>query len=146
VTYSDDCVNLVKESEGFKAHPYKDSAGFGTVGYGHKILPGEDFADGVTIDEAERILTEDMDQALRGVESLVKVSLTQGQVDALVDFVFNEGAGRLATSTLLRKLNAGYVNEVPAELARWNLAGGKVLPGLVIRRQKEIELWGKEIQ
>jgi len=140
---SSDCVKLVKESEGFRSKPYRDAAGLGTVAFGHKILPHEDFSAGVTIEQGEEILWKDLCQAADSVDLLVKVSLTQGQYDALCDFVFNEGAGRLKDSTLLRKLNMGLYDQIPAELARWNLAGGKVLPGLVVRRQKEIDLWGR---
>ena len=143
MTYSQDCIDLVKQSEGFSAHPYKDSAGYGTVGYGHKIKAGEDFEDGLTVAEAEALMREDLDKAAAGVNELVKAKLTQGQFDALTDFVFNLGAGKLKDSTLLRKLNAGYGDEVPAELLRWVYAGGEKLPGLVTRRQRECDLWRK---
>ena len=75
--------------------------------------------------------------------ALVKVPLTQGQCDALTDFAFNMGLGNLGNSTLLRKLNAGYGEEVPSELLRWVYAGGEKLPGLVTRRQREVDLWRK---
>ena len=143
MTYSQDCIDLVKQSEGFSAHPYKDSAGYGTVGYGHKIKAGEDFEDGLTVAEAEALMREDLDKAAAGVNELVKAKLTQGQFDALTDFVFNLGAGNLRNSTLLRKLNAGYGDEAPAELLRWVYAGGEKLPGLVTRRQREVDLWRK---
>ena len=144
MNYSDDCVALVKQSEGFSAHPYKDSAGYGTVGYGHKIVAGEDFEDGLTVAEAETLMREDLDKASASVSQLVKVPLSQGQFDALTDFAFNLGAANLRNSTLLRKLNAGYGEEVPAELLRWVYAGGEKLPGLVTRRQREVALWTKE--
>ena len=143
MTYSQDCVDLVKQSEGFSAHPYKDSAGYGTVGYGHKIVAGEDFEDGLTVAEAETLMREDLDKAAHAVNELVKVPLTQGQFDALTDFTFNLGAANLRNSTLLRKLNSGYADEVPAELLRWIYAGGEKLSGLIVRRQREVELWRK---
>jgi len=143
MTYSQDCIDLVKASEGFSAHPYKDSAGYGTVGYGHKIVAGEDFEDGLTVAEAETLMREDLDKAAHAVNELVKVPLTQGQFDALADFAFNLGAANLRNSTLLRKLNSGYGDEVPAELLRWIYAGGEKLSGLIVRRQREVELWRK---
>lgn len=143
MTYSQDCIDLVKQSEGFSAHPYKDSAGVGTIGYGHKILPGEDFEDGLTVTEAEALMRGDLDKAAHAVNELVKVPLTQGQFDALADFAFNLGAANLRNSTLLRKLNAGYGDDVPVELLRWVYAGGDKLSGLIVRRQREVELWRK---
>jgi lysozyme len=71
----------------------------------------------------------------------VKVALTQGQFDALVDFVFNLGAGRLAGSTLLRMLNAGNTTGAGQHLLLWVNAGGKPQPGLVTRRKAELALW-----
>jgi len=144
MTYSQDCIDLVKVSEGFSAHPYKDSAGYGTVGYGHKIVAGEDFEDGLTVSEAETLMREDLDKAAHAVNELVKVPLTQGQFDALADFTFNLGGANLRNSTLLRKLNSGYADEVPAELLRWIYAGGEKLSGLIVRRQREVELWRKQ--
>jgi len=144
MTFSQDCVDLVKQSEGFSAHPYRDSAGYGTVGYGHKIVAGEDFEDGLTVSEAETLMREDLDKAAHAVNELVKVPLTQGQFDALADFTFNLGGANLRNSTLLRKLNSGYADEVPAELLRWIYAGGEKLSGLIVRRQREVELWRKQ--
>jgi len=72
---------------------------------------------------------------------LVKVALTQGQFDALVDFCFNLGAGRLAKSTLLRCLNAGRYNDAAEQLLLWDLAGGEVNLGLKARREAELRLW-----
>lgn len=143
MTYSEDCVKLVKDSEGYSSHPYRDSAGFSTVGWGHKILQGEDFHDGLTVEEAENLLNEDLQKAASGVTNLVKVPISQNQFDALTDFVFNLGEAKLKESTLLRKLNAGYQQDVPSELMRWVYAGGKKLPGLITRRQREVELWTK---
>lgn len=71
------------------------------------------------------------------VEKHVKVPLNQNQFDALVSFVYNCGPNALKTSTLLKRLNAGKYAEVPAQLARWNKAGGKVWPGLTRRRAAE---------
>jgi lysozyme len=67
----------------------------------------------------------------------VKVKLTQGEYDALVSFVFNVGAGALASSKLLRELNAHHRTKAADQLLRWTKAGGRDLPGLVRRRRAE---------
>jgi len=61
-------------------------------GYGHRILPGETFRDGIPEAQAAALLTHDVLQAEDAVKRLVKVELMQGQFDALVDFVYNLGA------------------------------------------------------
>ncbi|MCY1458796.1 Lysozyme RrrD [compost metagenome] len=71
------------------------------------------------------------------VERLVQVPLTGNQWDALVSFTYNLGAANLESSTLLRLLNAGDYVGAAGQFPRWNKAGGKVLPGLVRRREAE---------
>lgn len=134
-------MKLLMESEGFRRRVYRDVAGFETIGYGHRVLQGESFADGVSEDEAAALLENDVTLAEQQVEHLVRVPLTQGQFDALVDFVFNLGAGRLAGSTLLRELNAGRYAEAAAQLVRWDRAAGVELPSLKARRLAEFALW-----
>lgn len=140
---SDDCMNLIKRSEGFRAETYLDAAGKATIGYGHLLKACESFHDPITEDQAEQILLADMQIAADAVTSMVKVDLKQGQFDALVDFVFNMGAGRLQTSTLLRLLNLSQYTRIPDELRRWVIGGGKKLPGLMVRREAEVALWEK---
>jgi hypothetical protein len=82
-----------------------------------------------------------MEQYEEGVRKYVKVDLTQGQFDALVDFAYNAGVGALAKSTLLKRVNAEKFDEVPAEFMKWTKGGGKELPGLVRRRRAEVKLW-----
>jgi lysozyme len=95
------------------------------------------------IDEAlaADLLTSDVRDAEQAVERLVKVQLAQGQFDALVDFVFNLGAGRFATSTLLKCLNTGRYDEAVKELLRWDRAAGQQVPALRLRREAEASLW-----
>ena len=59
---------------------------------------------------------------------------------ALVDFTYNLGAGQLRASTLRRRVNADDWDAVPGELRKWVRGGGRVLPGLVKRREAEIAL------
>jgi lysozyme len=120
---------------------YLDVAGNMTVGYGHKVRPPEKFTAGITEGEATEMLLKDVQRAEQAVCQLVEVRVTQGQFDALVDFCFNVGAGRLATSTLIRELNAGRYEEAGQQLLLWDHVGGKVYAGLKARREAEFILW-----
>jgi len=134
-------LDRIKGFEGFRGQPYTDVAGFLTIGYGHRIVPPESFPNGIGQPEAVAMLARDVAAAERAVARLVKVDLTQGQFDALVDFCFNLGAGRLASSTLLRCLNAGRYDAAAEQLLLWDLAGGEVNLGLKARRETELRLW-----
>jgi lysozyme len=105
------------------------------------LLPGESFPDGIDETQGEAILLNDVRSAEQAIERLVRVPLTQGQFDALVDFAFNLGAGRLAASTFLKDLNAGKFDAAAAELVRWDHAGAQELAGLKARREAELQLW-----
>jgi lysozyme len=139
-------LDLIKKSEGFRGHIYRDVAGYPTIGYGHLIKPGESFPDGIAEPQASAILAADLQAAEQAVARLVKVALTQGQFDALVDFCFNLGAGRLASSTLLRELNAGHHDAAGQQLFAWDHAAGFVNAGLKARRQAEFDLWTRAPQ
>jgi lysozyme len=134
-------MDLLKKSEGFRNRVYLDVAGLPTIGYGHRLLHPESFPDGVDEPQAAELLACDVRDAEQAVQRLVKVPLAQGQFDALVDFCFNLGAGRFATSTLLKRLNAGSYGDAMNELLRWDRAAGKELPALKARRQAEAILW-----
>ena len=139
-------LDLMKRFEGFRGQTYTDVAGFLTIGYGHRIVPPETFPTGVNEPQAAAMLAVDVSQAERAVSGLVKVALTQGQFDALVDFCFNLGAGRLAKSTLLRALNAGRYDAAAEQLLLWDLAGGQVNLGLKARREAELRMWRSEVK
>jgi lysozyme len=144
---SQDGLNLVKAFEGchrsigggrFKA--YLDPVNVLTIGYGHtnhhepKIT-----ADTVwTQAQCDEVLAKDMAIFEEAVTRRVKVPLKQHQFDALVSFTFNLGEGNLAKSGLLRKLNAGDYDGAAREFPNWVRAGGKVLSGLVRRRNSEM--------
>ena len=134
-------LQLIQTEEGFSAYPYQDIAGIWTIGFGHRMLPGESYPNGITREEGVQILMRDVAVAEAGIERLVKVALTQSQFDALVDFTFNLGVGSLAESTLLRLLNAGKYDAVPAQLLEWCHSGATVVPGLLARRQAETAMW-----
>jgi lysozyme len=134
-------LDLIKRFEGFRSRQYTDVAGFPTIGYGHRVVPSESFPGGVSQLQAASLLAADVSAAERAVGSLVKVALTQGQFDALVDFCFNLGAGRLAKSTLLHCLNGGRCDAAAEQLLLWDLAGGEANLGLKARREAELRLW-----
>ena len=138
---SDNGLRLIKQSEGFVDHEYTDCAGVKTCGYGHAIKPGETFPATITEDQATEILLKDVGGAEDAVTRMVKVPVTQGKYDALVDFVFNLGAGRLEHSTLLKMLNEGKYDQAGLQLLDWTLAGGVRQGGLVRRREAELVLW-----
>jgi lysozyme len=91
-------------------------------------------------DEAEAYLAQDLVKALSATLQYCPVLATEseGRLAAIVDFTFNLGAGRLQTSTLRRRINQQDWHNAAQELRRWVYGGGKVLPGLVARRQAEI--------
>lgn len=141
---SDKGIALIKEFEGCKLTAYQDSVGVWTIGYGWtQPVDGKPIRAGMTIKQetAERLLKTGLVSYEIAVSRLVKVSLTQGQFDALVSFTYNLGARSLSTSTLLRKLNAGDYAGAADEFLRWNKAGGKVLNGLTRRREAERALF-----
>jgi lysozyme len=86
---------------------YIDFAGKPTIGYGHLVGPGEHFNEPMTHAEALELLAKDLAATERAIASMVRVELNQHEFDALVSLVFNIGRGHFATSTVLRKLNAG---------------------------------------
>ncbi|HTW79852.1 MAG TPA: lysozyme [Terracidiphilus sp.] len=134
-------IELIKKSEGFRARVYLDVEGFPTIGYGHRLVHPETFPNGISAEQGTAILLNDVREAEQAVARLVKPQLTQGQFDALVDFVFNLGQTRLAQSTLLRELNAGNFALAGEQLLRWDHAGAKENAGLKARREAELHLW-----
>ncbi len=136
-------IALIKKFEGCELEAYKCSAGVWTIGYGHT----KDVVEGMTItqEQAEEMLVEELHEYEKYVNESATVALSQNQFDALVSWVYNLGPANLKASTMLKVLNSGKYEDVPAQIKRWNKAGGKVLEGLVRRRAAEACLFsGKE--
>ena len=138
---SDLLIKKITEFEGFSNTAYRCPAGKWTCGIGH--------TSGVTAtttclkSEAEQWLKEDLAPVEAYVNTIEQVR-TQGQYDALVDFAYNLGLGNLKSSTLLRKIKAGASTEdIQEQFRRWVYAGGKVLKGLVKRREWEAQRWAE---
>ena len=134
-------TEILKYFEGCKLTAYQDSVGVWTIGYGHT----KGVYDGMTItqDQAEQMLLSELKEYEGYIENMVTVPLTQNQFDALVVWIYNLGPTNFKNSTLLKELNAGNYNAAGQEITRWNKAGGKVLAGLVKRREAEAELFNE---
>jgi lysozyme len=121
---------LAQHHEGRVYVPYRDPGnGTLTVCDGHTgpdIIADKQYSDA----ECDVLLNRDMAAADAAVARLVKVPVNAWQRAALIDFAYNKGAGNLASSTLLRKTNAGDEAGACREYLRWVKAGGRVLPGL----------------
>jgi lysozyme len=139
---SPDGAKAIKFYEGLRLNPYKDGAGHWTIGYGHLIKPNEDhLMDGISKETAEALFIKDTKDKLKCVEESVRVELTQGQLDALVSFVFNLGCYAFKSSTLLKKLNKGDYAGAAEEFKKWVLVSGKRSKGLVLRRELERKMF-----
>jgi lysozyme len=134
-------LDLLKRSEGFRSRTYLDGAGLPTIGYGHQLVHPECFPKAISEVQGAEILTNDLRDAEQAVGQLVKVALTQGQFDALVDFCFNVGSGKLEASTLLKDLNSDQYALAAVQLLRWDHVGLQEMAGLKARRQAEFQLW-----
>jgi lysozyme len=136
-------IELIQRCEGLRLTAYKDVRGRWTIGFGHtgNVQPGSF----ITHELAAELLDHDLEEAEAAVERLVKVPLTDNEFSALVCFVFNEGEGRFATSTMLRKINQNDMVGASNEFTRWDMAkvnGVMVeVPGLRARRQAEQALF-----
>ncbi len=132
-------LSLIKKFEGCELKAYRCAANVLTIGYGtiKNVTEGME----ITQEEAETLLQEEMHEYEGYINDMVKVPLEQHQFDAMVSWVFNLGSGNLSSSTLLKKLNNSEYDEVPAQIRRWNKAGGKVLDGLIRRREAEAKMF-----
>jgi lysozyme len=141
-TYGGKGLALTEQFEGCRLTAYQDQVGVWTIGYGHT---GSEVCTGMTIslEQAEALLAKDVSSAASCVNDVVSVDITQEEFDALVDFVFNLGAGAFRQSTLLRLLNAGEFAAAAAQFGLWDRAGGAVVAGLLRRRQAETSLFNE---
>jgi lysozyme len=139
-------IDMIKSFEGFRAAPYKCSAGVPTIGYGATFYPGgkkvtmTDAA--ITEEQAVELLANMLVSFEKYVDSYCVDTITQNQFDALVSFAYNLGPSNLKSSTLLKKVNANPADEsIRLEFMKWVKAGGKTLKGLVRRREAEANLY-----
>lgn len=138
---SDLLIKKITEFEGFSNTAYRCPAGKWTCGIGH--TSGVTATTTCTRKEAERWLREDLAPIEAYVNTIPEVN-TQGKADAVIDFCFNLGMGNFKGSTLLKKIKAGASTEdIQEQFRRWVYAGGKVLKGLVKRREWEAQRWAE---
>ena len=131
-------IAFIQSNEGFAAHVYEDN-GKPAIGYGHDLLPGESFPNGVTQAEATALLDSDLALLEVTLNGLIPATCTQGQYDALCDFAYNLGVGALKTM-----LAHGW-DFVPDQIPLWcheRVNGGETVnAGLQARRQAEVQMF-----
>jgi lysozyme len=139
-------LDLIKKFEGLKLKPYLCSAGVPTIGYGNTLYENgkkvslKDTI--ITEQRATELLSNSLQNLEQHVDSFCRDDINQNQFDALVSFAFNLGPYNLKSSTLLKKVNKNPNDPtIRDEFMRWTKAGGKVLKGLVERRQCEADLY-----
>jgi len=132
-------VSLLKKFEGCKLRTYLDAVDVPTIAYGR--TKDVKIGDICTQQQAEDWLEEELVEYEGYVEKAVTVPLEQNQFDALVSWTYNLGPSNLTRSSMLRVLNASDYDNVPEQIMRWNKAGGRVLAGLVRRREAEAEMF-----
>ena len=151
---------MLRHHEGVRHEPYRCPARLWTVGVGHVIDPhhisvpfdarlGLPIPAGwdrrLTDEEVDSILQQDLARFLAGVARLCPVGLNEPRHHALTSFAFNVGLGNLQASTLRAKHNRGDFEGAADEFLKWNLAAGKVMPGLVIRRKDERAMYLRQL-
>ena len=127
----------VKQIEALRLTRYPDGSGY-SIGYGHHITPGDGIGTTITQAQAEALFNSDVATVERALNSLVTVALNQDEIDALGDFIFNEGVGAFAGSTLRQKLNLSDFAGAAAEFARWHFIGTTSSAELIARRATEV--------
>jgi GH24 family phage-related lysozyme (muramidase) len=145
-------VSFIKAREGLRTKKYNDQAGYCTIGYGHLLHrskcddkdPSElPYKNGISEDQAVKLLKDDLASFVKTVKDNVSVDLTQYQFDALVSFQFNTGG--LVGSTLLKRVNEKKFDQAAAEFKKWNkiTENGKKVEsdGLTKRRKAEEDLF-----
>lgn len=130
-------------NEGYRGEAYKDAVGVPTVGYGE--TKGVTMKSRTTPDRALVQLLSSANRHADDIRQCISVPLYQHEFDAYVSLAYNIGAKRFCGSKLVKKLNAGDYTGSCREIKRWNKAGGKVLPGLTKRREKEYRMCMGEV-
>jgi lysozyme len=140
-------LKLIADFEGLRFNAYPDP-GTGnepwTIGYGTTVYPNGDKVkkgDVISPEQALEYLRHDSKKFSDAVNRAVRVPLNQNQFDALVSFTYNLGAGALGRSTLLTKINSHDYRGAADEFGKWIYAGGRILAGLVRRRNAERDLF-----
>ena len=137
-------ISLIKEFEGLRLRAYDDGVGVWTIGIGTIRYPNGkrvQKGDVITEAQAEEYLKHDLNNFEKTINDVVKVPLTQNQYDAIVSLTYNIGAAAFSRSTLLKRLNNKDYKGAADQFLVWNKAGGKVMRGLIRRREAERALF-----
>ena len=140
-------ISIIKAFEGFESHPYKCSAGVPTIGFGTTRVNEEPVSmdmEPITYEEGEEFLRTDLEKTEKVIARLIKVGLNSNEFSSLCSFCYNVGSGNLHMSTLRSKLNRGDRDGAANEFPKWRRAGGRILAGLVRRREMERQLFVSE--
>lgn len=140
-------IDLISSFEDTRLKAYDDGVGVWTIGIGTTIYPNGvkvKKGDVCTLEQAKSYFAHNLKSFEKTVNDSVKVDLTQNQFDALVSLVYNIGSGNFGSSTLLKKLNVKDYQGAADQFLVWNKGGGKVLKGLVRRREAERALFTKK--
>jgi GH24 family phage-related lysozyme (muramidase) len=136
----------IRQHEAFMPKKYDDGAGNATIGYGHMVLKGEDYAAGITEAEAIELFKKDVERVVNPSLDKIEVELTQNQIDALGSFIFNVGPGAFEKGPL-RHINARQHEQATGRMLKYvtgrNARSGerRVLSGLLKRRRSEVALY-----
>jgi GH24 family phage-related lysozyme (muramidase) len=139
-------LEKLREHEAFVSKPYDDGAGNSTIGYGHMVLPGEDFSGGITEAEAIELFEKDVARVVNSSLDKIEADLTQNQVDAIGSFIFNVGPGAFERGPL-HYINIGKHEQATGRMLKYvtgrNARTGerRVLRGLLKRRRFEVALY-----
>lgn len=133
-------LDLIKRFEGLRLTAYDDGVGVMTIGYGS--TKGVKVGDTITEEEAEDRLRDDLAAAEECVNGAVP-GVSQSQFDAAVSLCFNIGCSAFKNSTLVKLIWAGDFAGAASQFARWDMAGGRHLPGLANRRRAEAALFSE---
>lgn len=136
-------TSLIRKWEGMRLGAYKDTGGVWTIGYGHTSTAKPGMV--ISKKKAEKLLREDISWVEDVINTEVKAPINQEQFDVLASFVYNIGGSQFRSSTLLRKLNAYDYEGVTEEFLRWKYDNGRMIQGLLNRRNDEAAKWEESI-
>jgi lysozyme len=135
-------IRFIEHNEGFRSSVYRDNTK-SAIGYGHDLLPGESFPNGITPQQAANLLIQDLSTKFEPPVNRLAPEANQNQFDALVDFCYNLGPPALATM-----LHHGLA-QVPTQIPAWcyeDVKGVEVKnPDLESRRQSEVQLFNTPV-
>jgi len=159
LTFSAKGINLLQVVEQLELKPYDDHTGKevsewvdgATIGYGHYILKNEwgSYKDGITKVQSVALFKKDLQPFINRVKTKVRSDITQNEFDALVILAFNIGVGGFSSSSVLKLVNNPLgitpYSSIEDAWKAWNRSEGKIMNGLIKRRQCEWDIYSKAV-